>query len=72
MNEMESVEGSLKQMAENITAVHAAEVPGLAKWGQDKLDECKGRWDILSKQVRKIFFSAFFFSAISLCIFFLG
>lgn len=47
------MEGSLKQMAENVSAVHAAAVPGLAKWGQDKLDECRGRWDTLSKQVRK-------------------
>ncbi|XP_067339079.1 utrophin isoform X3 [Channa argus] len=51
VNEMESVEGSLKQMAENVSAVQAATVPGLAKWGQDKLDECWGKWDTLSKQL---------------------
>ncbi len=55
VSEMESVEGSLKQMGENVSAVQAAAVPGLAKWGQDKLDECQGRWDTLSKQVRKNF-----------------
>uniref|UniRef100_A0A7N6ANK1 Utrophin n=1 Tax=Anabas testudineus TaxID=64144 RepID=A0A7N6ANK1_ANATE len=51
VNEMESVEGSLKQMAENVSAVQAAAVPGLGKWGQDKLDECRSRWDTLSKQL---------------------
>lgn len=51
MNEMESVEGSLKQMGENVGSVQGSAVPGLAKWGQDKLDECRGRWDTLSKQV---------------------
>uniref|UniRef100_A0A667Z2P6 Utrophin n=1 Tax=Myripristis murdjan TaxID=586833 RepID=A0A667Z2P6_9TELE len=53
VNEMESVESSLKQMRENVSAVQGAAVPGLAKWGQDKLEECQGRWDTLSKQVRK-------------------
>lgn len=48
---MESVEGSLKQMGENVGAIQAAAVPGLDKWGQDKLDKCRGRWDALSKQV---------------------
>lgn len=48
---MESVEGALKQMGENVSALQAAEVPGLANWGQDKLTECRGRWDSLSKQV---------------------
>ncbi|GLD72355.1 dystrophin-like protein [Lates japonicus] len=51
VNEIESVEGSLKQMGENVSAVQAAAVPGLAKWGQDKLDESRGRWDTLSKQL---------------------
>ncbi|XP_070782201.1 utrophin isoform X3 [Enoplosus armatus] len=51
VNEMESVEGSLKQMGENVSAVQATAVPGLAKWGQDKLDECRGRWEALSKQL---------------------
>ncbi|XP_054474756.1 utrophin isoform X1 [Anoplopoma fimbria] len=51
VNEMESVEGSLKQMGENVSAVQNAAVPGLAKWGQDKLDECRSKWDTLSKQL---------------------
>ncbi|XP_029903345.1 dystrophin isoform X2 [Myripristis murdjan] len=51
VNEMESVESSLKQMRENVSAVQGAAVPGLAKWGQDKLEECQGRWDTLSKQL---------------------
>ena len=55
MNEMESVEGSLKQIGENVSSVQAAAVPGLAKWGQDKLDKCRSRWEELSKQVKKNF-----------------
>lgn len=51
VNEMESVEGSLKQMGENVSAIQEASIPGLAKWGQDKLDECRARWDTLSKQL---------------------
>ncbi|XP_026174486.1 dystrophin isoform X2 [Mastacembelus armatus] len=51
VSEMEAIEGSLKQMGENVSAVQAAAVPGLAKWGQDKLDECRDRWDTLSKQL---------------------
>ncbi|XP_023135600.2 dystrophin isoform X5 [Amphiprion ocellaris] len=51
VNEMELVEGSLKQMAENVSAVQGAAVPGLAKWGQDELDKCQGRWTALSKQL---------------------
>ncbi|XP_078146088.1 utrophin isoform X3 [Centroberyx gerrardi] len=51
VSEMESVESSLKQMRENVCAVQGAAVPGLAKWGQDKLDDCQGRWDTLSKQL---------------------
>ncbi|XP_035851563.1 dystrophin isoform X6 [Sander lucioperca] len=51
VNEMESVEGSLKQMGENVSAVKATAVPGLAKWGQDKLDRCQSKWDMLSKQL---------------------
>ena len=62
MNEMESVEGSLKQMGENVSAVQATAVPGLAKWGQESLDEGRSRWDRLSKQVRKI--KIFFFPEI--------
>lgn len=53
MNEMESVDCALKQMSENVSALQAVEVPGLANWGQEKLTECQGRWDSLSKQVRK-------------------
>ncbi|TKS76128.1 Utrophin Dystrophin-related protein 1 [Collichthys lucidus] len=51
VSEMESVEGSLKQMGENVSSIQVAAVPGLAKWGQNKLDECQGRWDTLSKQL---------------------
>ncbi|TDH00467.1 hypothetical protein EPR50_G00188590 [Perca flavescens] len=51
VNEMESVEGSLKQMGENVSAVKATAVPGLAKWGQDELDKCQSKWDTLSKQL---------------------
>ncbi|KAM3602596.1 uncharacterized protein V6R79_007126 [Siganus canaliculatus] len=51
VNEMESVEGSLKQMGENVSAIQGAAVPGLAKWGQVKLEECQHRWKTLSKQL---------------------
>ncbi|XP_028253113.1 dystrophin isoform X2 [Parambassis ranga] len=51
VNEMDLVEGSLKQMGENVSAVQASAVPGLAKWGQDKLDECRSKWATLSKQL---------------------
>nr|XP_033503851.1 dystrophin isoform X5 [Epinephelus lanceolatus] len=51
VNEMESVEGSLKQMGENVSAIQTVAVPGLAKWGQDKLNECRSKWDDLSKQL---------------------
>ncbi|XP_075939713.1 utrophin isoform X2 [Anarhichas minor] len=53
VNEMESVEGSLKQMGENVSAIQTVAVPGLAKWGQDKLDECQSKWDTLGKQLLK-------------------
>lgn len=53
MNEMESVDCALKQMGENVSALQAVEVPGLANWGQDMLTECQSRWDSLSKQVRR-------------------
>lgn len=52
MNEIESVGSSLKQMEENVSAVQAAAVPGLTKWGQGKLEDFKTRWDTLCKQVR--------------------
>lgn len=50
---MESVDCALKQMGENVSALQAVEVPGLANWGQDMLTECQSRWDSLSKQVRR-------------------
>lgn len=50
---MESVDSALKQMGENVSTLQAGEVPGLARWGQDKLSECRSRWDSLSKQVRR-------------------
>ncbi|KAM9353992.1 utrophin isoform 2-T2 [Pholidichthys leucotaenia] len=53
VNEMELVEGSLKQMGENVSAVQATAVPGLDTWGQDKLDNCRDRWATLSKQLLK-------------------
>ncbi|XP_061603064.1 utrophin isoform X1 [Cololabis saira] len=51
VNEMELVERSLMQMEENVSAVQTAAVPGLVKWGQEKLEECQGRWSKLSKQL---------------------
>uniref|UniRef100_A0A3B4A8T2 Utrophin n=1 Tax=Periophthalmus magnuspinnatus TaxID=409849 RepID=A0A3B4A8T2_9GOBI len=51
VNEMESVESSLKQMTENVNAVQATAIDGLLKWGQDKLDERQSRWDKLSKRL---------------------
>lgn len=50
---MESVESLVKQIGENVLAVQGAAVPELAHWGQAKLEECQGRWETLSKQVRK-------------------
>lgn len=55
VNEMESVECSLKQMGENVSALQGSAIPRLSHWGQDKLNEYLGRWDSLSKQVRKKF-----------------
>lgn len=52
VQEMESVESSLKQMGENVSAVQGTAVPGLASWGQEKLDQCRDRWASLSKMVR--------------------
>ncbi|XP_033999363.1 dystrophin isoform X2 [Trematomus bernacchii] len=51
VNEMESVEGSLKQMGENVSAVQTTAVPGLAQWGQDKLDDSQSKWETLSKKL---------------------
>ncbi|XP_024863232.1 utrophin isoform X2 [Kryptolebias marmoratus] len=51
VNKMELVDRSLKQMEENVIAVQAAAVPGLATWGKEKLGELEGRWAKLSKQL---------------------
>ncbi|XP_047244031.1 utrophin isoform X9 [Girardinichthys multiradiatus] len=51
VNEMELMERSLMQMEENVMAVRATAVPALTQWGQDKLDQCQGRWATLSKQL---------------------
>uniref|UniRef100_A0A087YNX0 Utrophin n=1 Tax=Poecilia formosa TaxID=48698 RepID=A0A087YNX0_POEFO len=51
VTEMELMERSLMQMEENVQAVQATAVPGLAQWGQDKLDHCQERWATLSKQL---------------------
>lgn len=66
MNEMESVEGSLKQMGENVSAVQTAAVPGLAQWGQDKLDDSQSKWETLSKKV-KTFIYLFAICAVMSC-----
>uniref|UniRef100_A0A665WIT9 Utrophin n=1 Tax=Echeneis naucrates TaxID=173247 RepID=A0A665WIT9_ECHNA len=52
VNEMESVEGSVKRMGENVSAIQMTAVPGLAKWGKIKLEDFQSRWDTLSKQER--------------------
>ncbi|XP_028970380.2 LOW QUALITY PROTEIN: dystrophin [Esox lucius] len=51
VSKMELVEGSLKQMEENVSAVRAVAVPELAHWGLAKLEEYQGRWEMLSKQL---------------------
>ncbi|XP_051909445.1 utrophin isoform X3 [Hippocampus zosterae] len=51
VNEMESVQSALKQMDENVSAVQAAAVPGLAKWGQHTVGEFRSRLESLSKQL---------------------
>ncbi|XP_077408097.1 utrophin isoform X3 [Vanacampus margaritifer] len=51
VNEMESVQGALKQMDENVNAVQAAAIPGLAKWGQDTAEAFRSRLESLSKQL---------------------
>ncbi|KAK5620271.1 hypothetical protein CRENBAI_026384, partial [Crenichthys baileyi] len=51
VNEMELMERSLMQMEENVMAVRATAFPALTQWGQDKLDQCQGRWATLSKQL---------------------
>lgn len=50
MNEMESVDCALKQMGETVSALEGS---GPVNWGQDKFTECQGRWESLSKQVRR-------------------
>ncbi|XP_061560376.1 utrophin isoform X3 [Phycodurus eques] len=51
VNEMESVQGALKQMDESVSAVQASALPGLAKWGQSTAEEFRSRLDSLSKQL---------------------
>lgn len=48
---MEAVEADLKQVVGDAAAVRACAMPGLATWGQPKLEECQRRWDRLSAQV---------------------
>lgn len=52
VSEIESVDSSLKQMAENVAAVQQSSVPALIRWGQEELDDRQRRWDVLSKEVR--------------------
>lgn len=47
---MESVDCALKQMGETVSALEGS---GPVNWGQDKFTECQGRWESLSKQVRR-------------------
>uniref|UniRef100_A0A673JHB2 Utrophin-like n=1 Tax=Sinocyclocheilus rhinocerous TaxID=307959 RepID=A0A673JHB2_9TELE len=54
VSEMQSVDSTLKQMRENVTAVQQSSVLGLISWGQTELDDSQRRWDTLSKEVRKI------------------
>ncbi|XP_077060733.1 utrophin isoform X2 [Siphateles boraxobius] len=51
VSEMESVDSSLKQIAENVSAVQQSSMPALTRWGQDELDHSQRRWDALSKQL---------------------
>ncbi|XP_038130238.1 dystrophin isoform X2 [Cyprinodon tularosa] len=51
VSEMEQMKRSLMQMEENVKSVQASAVPGLALWGQDKLDQCEGRWTKLSQEL---------------------
>lgn len=53
VSEMESVDSSLKQIAENVSAVQQSSTPALVRWGQEELDHSQRRWDALSKQVLK-------------------
>ncbi|XP_026097283.1 dystrophin isoform X2 [Carassius auratus] len=51
VSEMDSVNSSLKQMRENVTAVQKSSVHGLVSWGQTELDHSQRRWDTLSKEL---------------------
>uniref|UniRef100_W5NH22 Utrophin n=1 Tax=Lepisosteus oculatus TaxID=7918 RepID=W5NH22_LEPOC len=51
VNEMDNVEMALKTMEGEVKAVQGHAVPGLARWGQPKLEECLVRWEKLSKQM---------------------
>ncbi|KAG1936101.1 utrophin [Pimephales promelas] len=51
VSEMESVDSSLKQIAENVSAVQQSSTPALIRWGQEELDRSQRRWDELSKQL---------------------
>ncbi|XP_077443822.1 utrophin isoform X2 [Stigmatopora argus] len=51
VNEMESVQGALKLIDENVKAVQESGVPGLVKWGQQMAEDYRSRVDSLSKQL---------------------
>ncbi|XP_062871249.1 utrophin-like isoform X3 [Trichomycterus rosablanca] len=51
VGEMEAVESSLNQMKESVAAVQQSSVSGLTTWAQKDLDEKRGRWEALSKQL---------------------
>uniref|UniRef100_A0A673JTT1 Utrophin-like n=1 Tax=Sinocyclocheilus rhinocerous TaxID=307959 RepID=A0A673JTT1_9TELE len=51
VSEMQSVDSTLKQMRENVTAVQQSSVLGLISWGQTELDDSQRRWDTLSKEL---------------------
>ncbi|XP_048842550.1 utrophin isoform X1 [Brienomyrus brachyistius] len=53
VNEMEAVEADLKRVVGEAVAVRVGAMPGLATWGQPKLEECQRRWDRLSTQLQK-------------------
>ncbi|TRY54899.1 hypothetical protein DNTS_021319 [Danionella cerebrum] len=51
VGEMESMDSSLKQVIEDVTAVQQSTVPGLSNWIRRELEECQERWDTLSKEL---------------------
>ncbi|XP_018585755.1 dystrophin isoform X2 [Scleropages formosus] len=53
LNEMGAIEADLNQMLENVRSVQACALPGVATWGQLKLEECRSRWEKLSKQLQQ-------------------